>query len=140
MNRIRTFAYSLTAALALSATAAPLAHAEDKLPAAAASPTTDASAEVKAATAIENREPAGEAASFKAGEKIYVWSKIKGAEGEDVEHVWKRDGKEIFRAKLEVQSKAWRTNSRLQKPKAGDYVVEVIGKDKTLGSVSFKVE
>lgn len=138
MNRIRTFAYSLTAALALSAATAPIAHAEEKLPAASAS--TDVSAEVKAATAIENREPTGESASFKAGEKIYVWSKIKGAEGEDIEHVWKRDGKEVFRAKLEVQSKVWRTNSRMQKPKAGDYVVEVMGKDKTLGSVSFKVE
>lgn len=138
MNRIRTFAYSLTAALALSAAAAPLAHAEEKLP--AASDATEASAEVKAATAIENREPTGESASFKAGEKIYVWSKVKGAEGEDIEHVWKRDGKEVFRAKLLVQSKAWRTNSRMQKPKAGDYVVEVVGKDKTLGSISFKVE
>lgn len=140
MNRVRTFAYSLTAALALSTLAASTeAHAEEKLPAAAAT-ATDASAEVKAASSIENREPTGEAASFKAGEKIYVWSKIKGAEGEEVEHVWKRDGKEVFRAKLEVQSKMWRTNSRMQKPKAGDYVVEVIGKDKTLGSVSFKVE
>ncbi len=126
---MKTILAYTAAALALSV--APFAVAEE-------APAT--SAVVKAATSIEAREPVGEAKQFKAGERIYVWSKIEGAEGQQIDHVWKKDGKEIFRAKLDVQSKRWRTNSRMQSPKAGSYVVDVLQGEQQLGSVQFTVE
>src|SRR5688500_11097598 len=49
-----------------------------------------ASAEVKVGTGVENREIAGEAASFPAGTTVWVWSRVSNTEG-SVKHVWKRD-------------------------------------------------
>src|SRR5262249_30228140 len=108
-----------------------LAHAED-----AGTPTATA----KAATGVENRLPVGEASKFKKGDRIFVWSEVLGADGQSVEHVWKRDGKEFRRARFDVQSRRWRVNSRMQDAHPGSYVVEVVAGDKVIGSVNFTVE
>jgi len=99
-----------------------------------------AHADVKAATGIENREPTGEAATFPAGTLIYVWSRVFDAKDQDVEHVWKRDGQEFRRAKFHIGSPRWAVNSRMQKAKKGEYVVEVVMGEDKLGEVSFTVE
>jgi hypothetical protein len=99
-----------------------------------------ARADVKAATGIENREPTGEATTFPAGTLIYVWSRVFDAKDQSVEHVWKRDGQEFRRAKFHIGSPRWTVNSRMQKAKKGEYVVEVVMGEDKLGEVSFTVE
>ena len=101
---------------------------------------TAASATSKACTSVENRLPVGESTKFKKGDRIFVWSEIKGAEGQSVEHVWKKDGTELRRARFNVTSGNWHTNSRVPSAAAGSYVVDVVMGDKVIGSVSFTVE
>jgi len=110
---------------------------EEKADGAEAKP---AHADVKAATGIEKREPTGEADKFEAGTTIYVWSRVFDADGEDVEHVWKRDDKEFRRAKFHIGSVRWTVNSRQRNAKKGSYVVEVVRGEDKLGEVSFTVE
>ncbi|HJX54271.1 MAG TPA: DUF2914 domain-containing protein [Polyangia bacterium] len=136
----------LLAVLTLGLAAAP-ARAEDQAPAAdkpAAAKSDaagdDAKAEVRAATGIENKLPTGVSATFKANDTVFVWSEVTGASGQEVEHVWKRDGKEFRRAKFAIGSKRWKTNSRMRNAAKGAYVVEVVLGDKTLGEVGFTVE
>ena len=136
----------LLAVLTLALATAP-ARAEDQAPAAdkpAAAKSDaagdDAKAEVRAATGIENKLPTGVSATFKANDTVFVWSEVTGASGQEVEHVWKRDGKEFRRAKFAIGSKRWKTNSRMRNAGKGAYVVEVVLGDKALGEVSFTVE
>ncbi len=99
-----------------------------------------AHADVKAATGIESRKPTGEADKFSAGTTIYVWSQVFDAKDKEVEHVWKKDDKELRRAKFQIGSVRWSVNSRQQNAKKGAYVVEVVCGDDKLGEVSFTVE
>jgi hypothetical protein len=122
----------------------PFVRAEDApaAPDTTAKPSAEsgAKAEVKAATGIENRMPTGEASTFAPGTLIYVWSQVTGANGKEVEHVWKRDGKEFRRAKFNIGSKRWSMNSRMPKAAKGSYVVEVVLGEEKIGEVSFTVE
>jgi len=113
--------------------AAPRATAQ---PAAAA---TAASAEVQAAKGVDKREPVEPGTTFTAGTKVWIWSRISGANGTSVKHVWKKDGKAVWTATLKVGSVKWTTSSRHQ-VKAGAWTVDVVGADgTTLGSVDFTV-
>lgn len=99
-----------------------------------------AAAEVKAAKGVEKREPVEPGSTFTAGTKVWVWSRITGANGTTVKHVWKKDGKAVWTATLKVGSVKWTTSSRHQ-CKAGSWTVEVVGADgATLGSVDFTVQ
>lgn len=101
----------------------------------------DPKAELKAGTGIENRELTGAGDSFKKTDTVYVWSNITDADGKKVAHVWKLDGKEVFKASFDVKSKRWRLNSKRRTPKPGAYVVEAQTEDGTkIGEVAFKVE
>ena len=114
--------------------AAPRASAQ---PAAAA---TAASAEVQAARGVDKREPVEPGTTFTAGTKVWIWSRISGANGTSVKHVWKKDGKAVWTATLKVGSVKWTTSSRHQ-VKAGAWTVDVVGADgTTLGSVDFTVQ
>lgn len=124
----------LAAGTAAAQTEAPASPAPDQ-----AAP-AGAAAEVKAAKAIENREPVDEGSSFTAGERVWIWSRITGAANTTVKHVWKKDGNEAWSASLPVKSTRWTTYSR-RTVQAGQYVVEVQGEDgSVLGSVSFSVQ
>ena len=131
---------SLAIVLTYSLLASTVVRAESSTEATTADSADDVKADVKAAAGIENRLPTGEANSFKTGETVYVWSQITGANGKVIEHVWKRDGQEIRRARLPVGAKRWKTNSRLQKAAKGAYVVEVVLGDQQIGEVAFTVE
>lgn len=99
-----------------------------------------ASAEVKAGTGVENKESVGTATEFAAGTKIWVWSRVVGAAGTRVRHVWKKDGVQIWQATLAVKSKRWVTHSRRQL-KAGNYSVDVVDTEgRAVGTVSFTVK
>jgi DUF2914 family protein len=122
-----------------------VAAAEEAKPAPApAAPTAPASgevtAEIKAGTGVENREVVGESATFPAGTTVWVWSRVTGAEG-SVKHVWKRDGKPVWTATLNVGSKKWSTQSRRAIAKPGAWEVEVQTADgASIGTVAFTVQ
>jgi len=100
-----------------------------------------AKAEMKAGTGIENREITGAGEAFKATDTVYVWTNVTGADGKKVQHVWKKDGKEVFKVAFDVKSKRWRVNSRRKTPAPGSYTVETQAEDGAkLGEVAFKVE
>jgi len=133
----------ITLALSLTCLLSGAALAEEAKPAptppATAVP-SDATAEVKAGTGVEKREIVGEAATFPAGTTVWVSSKLTNAEGQ-VKHVWKRDGKAVWTATLNVGGKKWSTSSRRTIPKAGSWEVEVQTADgASIGTVAFAVQ
>ena len=72
----------------------------------------EAAAEVKAARGVENKLPVEEGTSFEKGTKVWVWSRVTGAEGQTIKHLWKRDGKDEWTANLKVKSAKYTTHSR----------------------------
>jgi hypothetical protein len=87
------------------------------------------SAELQVGTGIEDREPVGVGTSFPATVgQLVAWSRITGAEGASVEHVWRfPDGDIEAVVPLEVGGSPWRTWSRKTIPAewAGQWIVEV---------------
>ncbi|HRC57237.1 MAG TPA: DUF2914 domain-containing protein [Kofleriaceae bacterium] len=107
---------------------------------AAPSSSAGATAEVKAAKGVANREPVEEGTTFAAGTTVWCWSLIRNSEGA-AKHVWKKDGKAVWTANHKVASKRWTTYSRRKLNKPGSYSVDVLGADDAvLGSVSFTIE
>ncbi len=103
--------------------------------------TVSAAAEIKAAKGVEKREPVEEGTTFAVGDTVYAWTRVTGATGTKVTHVWKRDGKETWKAYLKIGSNRWTTNSRRKMSKPGSWTVDVVGADGTvLGSVAFTVQ
>jgi hypothetical protein len=101
---------------------------------------SDASAEIKAGTGVEKFEITGESATFPAGTTVWVWTRVKGGEG-NIKHVWKKDGKEVWTATLAIGGKDWRTQSRRTIPKAGEWEVEAqTDSGASLGSVKFSIQ
>ncbi len=132
--------YSLALSLVLSLSTTAVAQDQAPQPPADTKPASDASAEVKAGTGVENRELVGEATSFPAGTTVWVWSLVKNAEG-SVKHVWKRDGKEVWTATMRIGGKKWSTSSRRTIPNAGSWEVDVQTADGTsLGTAAFTIE
>jgi hypothetical protein len=108
---------------------------------ATASANAQPAAEIKAAKGIEKREPVDEGTTFAVGDTVYAWTRVTDANGTKVTHVWKRDGKEVWKASLRVGSKRWTTNSRRKMTKAGSWTVDVLAEDgSSLGTVSFTVQ
>ena len=98
-------------------------------------------AEIKAAKGVEKREPVDEGSTFAVGDTVYAWTRVTDAAGTKVTHVWKRDGKEVWKASLRIGSKRWTTNSRRKMSKPGAWTVDVLAEDGTaLGTVSFTVQ
>jgi hypothetical protein len=129
-------AAGITATLALTGVAAAQPSTQPSAPAASAG----ASAEVKAAKGVDKKEPVEPGDTFTAGTKVFVWSRVTGAAGTKVKHVWKKDDKQIWQATLRIGGPRWTTSSRRQL-KAGSYTVDVVGADgTTLGTVSFTVQ
>lgn len=123
--------------LGLGGTAAAQAPATQPSATATAS---EATAEVKAAKGVANREPVEEGTTFDAGTTVWCWSLIRNAEGA-VQHVWKKDGTAVWTANLKVRSKRWTTYSRRKLSKPGSYSVDVVGADgAVLGSVAFTIQ
>jgi len=137
----------ISLALSLTCLVSGVAFAEEAKPAppvTAAPPVStapsDVSAEVKAGTGVEKREIVGESATFPAGTTVWVSSKLTNAERQ-VKHVWKRDGKAVWTATLNVGGKKWSTSSRRAISKAGSWEVDVQTADgASIGTVAFTVQ
>lgn len=100
-----------------------------------------ASAEVKVGTGYERYQVVGEATSFPVGTMVFAVSRVLGAEGTTVRHVWKQDGVEVWSASLDIGAKAWTTSSRRRLTRPGSYEVTVIAADGSeLGKLSFTVQ
>lgn len=128
---VSKLAFAMMACVAVAGTA--IAEDEKKSESAVA-------AEIKAGTGVDKHEIVGEAQSFPSGTTVWVWSRVTGANGTDIKHVWKLDGKEVWTATLPVGSNRWSTQSR-RTIKGGSWEVEVTAADgKSLGSVKFTVE
>lgn len=134
---MKAFVLAGLVVLGLGGTAAAQAPATQPSTTATAS---EATAEVKAAKGVENREPVEEGSTFEAGTTVWCWSLLRNAEGA-VQHVWKKDGTAVWTANLKVRSKRWTTYSRRKLSKPGSYSVDVVGADGTvLGTVAFTIQ
>lgn len=99
-------------------------------------------AEAEAATAIVDRMPQGTATTFPAdvGE-VYVWSRVTGAGGTSITHVWIHDDTE-YPVVLPIGGSPWRTwSSKVITPDmAGEWQVEVRAQDGlVLATLNFTV-
>lgn len=87
------------------------------------------SAELVIATGVEDREPAGEGTAFPADAgQLVAWSRVTGAEGTTIEHVWRFPAGDIEAVvPLQIGGSPWRTWSTKRIPPewSGDWVVEV---------------
>ena len=101
-------------------------------------------ADAKLGTAVVDREPEGVADSFKPDVgKVYCWTRVTGAEGTDITHVWYKGDEKMAEVKLAVKYPSMRTWSAKTVPAdgTGDWRVDVIAADGTvLKSLAFKVE
>ena len=66
------------------------------------------------------------ATRFSEGERVYFWTRIEGAAGKTIQHVWLHDGKEVLRVPIRVQGKRWRSHSWkiMKHGSSGGWVVE----------------
>jgi hypothetical protein len=78
-------------------------------------------------TEVVNRELVGRFSRFPSGSDVVFWTLITGGRsGEEVRHVWLRDGEAVSIVSLTVGSPRWRTYSslRLQPEVEANWVVE----------------
>ena len=102
--------------------------------AAAAAPATDkAEVTLVIGSGVEDRQvvPFDEGKSPGAGDNVYAWMQVKGFDGDSVQQVWLRDGKEVARHTLTIGSPhRWRSWSR-HRVSEGSYEVKVLGADES---------
>jgi len=94
-------------------------------------------------TAVENRALVGQSESFDITTgKLYCFTKIQGANGTTIRHVWKRDGVIMADVSLPIGSGNWRTwsSKRFVAGMSGSWVVEVVSADgAVLEEIAFSV-
>jgi hypothetical protein len=119
------------------------AKADDKADAAPAPKGDITIVEAKLGTGVQDRQVQGEAEEFKAGVgKVYFFTRIKGAEGKELSHVWYQGDKKASEVKLTIKSALMRTWSykSIGEDGKGDWRVDVVGPDgAVLKSLSFKI-
>jgi hypothetical protein len=104
-------------------------------------PASTVSADLVLGTAVEHREvrALAEGDALFAGDMAFAWTRVVGAAGGAVTHVWIKDGREIARHGLTVGSSPWRTWTR-QRVRAGTFTVRVLAADgATLAETTFEV-
>lgn len=105
---------------------------------------TSLSVRAVAASAVEDREPLGEASSFGDSiERVYLWTLVTGADDStSITHVWYRDTSLVQSIELAVKADPWRTWSykTITADLVGDWRVEVLGpQGEPLSEVTFSI-
>jgi cytoskeleton protein RodZ len=115
------------------ATAPPASSEPPSAPATRSAPesATDAArlsvSEAGVGTAVVNRTLQGESDRFAEGTRIVFWTRVLGGQrGDEIRHVWIREGVEVGSVSLAVNASHWRTHSRrtLGEGSAGSWAVE----------------
>jgi cytoskeleton protein RodZ len=78
-------------------------------------------------TAVVNRALEGQGDRFAEGTRIVFWTRVLGGQpGDEIRHVWIREGAEVGSVTLAVNASHWRTHSRrtLREGAAGSWAVE----------------
>lgn len=78
-------------------------------------------------TAVVNRSLQGESERFEEGTHVVFWTRVLGGQpGDEIRHVWIREGVEVGSVTLAVNASHWRTHSRrtLGEGSAGRWAVE----------------
>ena len=100
------------------------------------------SVEAQIAAQIVDREPQEAGAVFAADVgQVYCWSRVSGAEGTTIQHVWIHDDTE-YPVSLDIGGSPWRTWSSKSIPPewAGDWRVEIRdGQGNMMETLSFTV-
>lgn len=96
------------------------------------------------ATSVENLIPIGVSEKFpSAVGRLYCYSKIVGAEGKNIKHVWYLNEKKVREIAIPIMSKSYRTYTLLTlgKETKGKGRVDITTEDgKVLKSVDFALE
>jgi cytoskeletal protein RodZ len=78
-------------------------------------------------TAVKNRQLVGRGDRFTEGTRVWFWTQVQGGNaGEEMDHVWLREGVEMVRISLTGGGPRWRTHSAkmLRAGSAGNWAVE----------------
>ena len=99
--------------------------------------------ETVVATAVQDRQPVGEGVDFPADVgQIFVWTRVTGATGTSIQHVWMHPDGQETPVSLDVGGSPWRTWSSKTIPRewAGEWTVEIRdAAGNVLDTVSFMV-
>ena len=93
-------------------------------------PTSDTNArlsvtEFGVGTGVENRALVGKGEFFSRGDSCAFWTRVVGGrDGDEISHLWLRDGNVAMSVSLPIGASHWRTYSTLQLGSAGDWIVE----------------
>ncbi|MEK7403071.1 MAG: DUF2914 domain-containing protein [Gemmatimonadota bacterium] len=99
--------------------------------------------EAAVGTSVAEKALAGAAETFPNGTaSVVCFTKITGATGTEIEHVWYRGDTESARVKLAIKGSPFRTWSTKKLPAEarGDWRCDVVQAGTALASVKFKVE
>ena len=99
---------------------------------------------MKVCREMVDRQCRGAATAFRPGvESVAFFTRVDGATGDGfVEHVWKRDGKEVRRARVPIKAGSYRawTTKRIA-GQTGNWNVEILDPvGRSLGHLTFVVE
>jgi hypothetical protein len=95
--------------------------------------------DAKLGKAVKDRQIETEASEFALNEKVYLWVKVTGAAGENLDVTWK-NGDRTYKSSMPVSGSPWRTWCYKTAALAGDWTVSIAdAKGTVLKELSFKV-
>ena len=86
-------------------------------------------------TAVEDRTLIGQAEEFPVSVgKVYCFTRITGANGTTIKHVWNVNGSDVAELSFSIGSDSWRTwsSKQIAPGMAGSWKVKVLAEDGTL--------
>ena len=79
-------------------------------------------------TGVRDRQLVGRGDRFAEGSQLWFWTQVEGGQpGDQIDHVWLREGVEVSRIRLGIGGARWRTqsNKMLRAGASGNWAVEV---------------
>ena len=137
---MRTLSITGVAVLLVLASATTWAKDDPKKEEPKKEPGAELQVEVKLAKEVQERQPVDPGTRFESG-KLYCWNLLQGGQGDFVvHHVWKREGKQVWKRAVRGRGAKWVTWS-YHNVTPGKWSVEVIDEaGKLLASSEFVVQ